>query len=428
MRKRLRKRLFAVSIGGRRQAHEVISQNFKSHRATSPIVRDEISQLAGLAAAHEPNDPGCRRARRHQGGPPVLPRAIATLPVLRNAHCQRSFNAPCCAATNIFGGRLESRRSRLGRPTRRGNPSRARRRPLCANAQRSTASSVAAKIEAEQHAAHGLAWLATYVEAIKELAGYAAAHAARKGDSARPRTLLTRIGLGEYLAQIFGGIAMNQGEIVRLDDFGLDDETVAPLRKTGAVATLIARRQHRRQPRRGSPRIIAEAHEGAVGDPGLDETFEAIRTEMRRFADAEVVPHAQDWHRSNAYIPLEVIKGLSDMGVFGLTIPEAYGGLGLGKVAMCVVSEELSRGYIGVGSLGTRSEIAAELILVGGTEEQKQKYLPKIASGEILPTAVFTEPNTGSDLASLRTRATREGDNISSTATRPGSPIPCAPT
>ena len=77
---------------------------------------------------------------------------------------------------------------------------------------------------------------------------------------------------------------------------------------------------------------------------------------------------------------------------------------------MCVVSEELSRGYIGVGSLGTRSEIAAELILGGGTDDQKQKWLPKIASGEVLPTAVFTEPNTGSDLASLRTRGRREGD------------------
>ena len=131
---------------------------------------------------------------------------------------------------------------------------------------------------------------------------------------------------------------------------------------------------------------------------------------MRRFADAEVVPHAQDWHRANSYIPMEVIEGLARMGVFGLTIPEEYGGMGLGKVAMCVVSEELSRGYIGVGSLGTRSEIAAELILCGGTPEQKQRFLPKIASGEILPTAVFTEPNTGSDLASLRTRAVREGD------------------
>ena len=156
---------------------------------------------------------------------------------------------------------------------------------------------------------------------------------------------------------------------------------------------------------------IAEAPEGAIGDPGLDETLEAIRSEMRRFADSEVVPYAQDWHRANAYIPLEVIAGLAEMGVFGLTIPESYGGIGLGKVAMCVVSEELSRGYIGVGSLGTRSEIAAELILVGGTTAQKEKYLPKIASGEILPTAVFTEPNTGSDLASLRTRAIREGDD-----------------
>src|SRR3954451_4534417 len=101
---------------------------------------------------------------------------------------------------------------------------------------------------------------------------------------------------------------------------------------------------------------------------------------------------------------------MSELGVFGLTIGEDYGGLGLGKESMCVVSEELSRGYIGVGSLGTRSEIAAELILGAGTEEQKAQWLPGIASGEILPTAVFTEPNTGSDLASLKTRAMREGE------------------
>ena len=131
---------------------------------------------------------------------------------------------------------------------------------------------------------------------------------------------------------------------------------------------------------------------------------------MRKFAADTVVPHAHEWHHKNDYIPLEVISGLADLGVFGLTIPEEYGGSGMGKIAMCVVSEELSRAYIGVGSLGTRSEIAGELILVGGTQEQKEKYLPKIASGEILPTAVFTEPNNGSDLAGLRTRATREGD------------------
>jgi (2S)-methylsuccinyl-CoA dehydrogenase len=131
---------------------------------------------------------------------------------------------------------------------------------------------------------------------------------------------------------------------------------------------------------------------------------------MRKFAEAQVVPHAQQWHRQNQYIPLDVIAQMSELGVFSLTIPEAYGGMGLGKESMCVVSEELSRGYIGVGSLGTRSEIAAELILGSGTEEQKRKWLPKIASGEVLPTAVFTEPNTGSDLASLRTRAARDGN------------------
>jgi (2S)-methylsuccinyl-CoA dehydrogenase len=264
----------------------------------------------------------------------------------------------------------------------------------------------AARIEAEQHAAHGLAWLATYVEAIKEMAAYAA-RMREEGRFGQTEDLLTRVGLGEYLAQVFGGIPMNQGEIVRLADFGLDPQDIAPFR-TEVVETLIAS-GNTRENRAALAALIAKA-EGVVGDPGLDETFKAIRTEMRKFADAEVVPHAQNWHRANAYIPLEVIAGLSEMGVFGLTIPEAYGGMGLGKVAMCVVSEELSRGYIGVGSLGTRSEIAAELILVGGAEAQKQKYLPKIASGEILPTAVFTEPNTGSDLASLRTRAVREGD------------------
>jgi len=264
----------------------------------------------------------------------------------------------------------------------------------------------AARIEAEQHAVHGLAWLATYVEAIREMAAYAR-RMREEGRFGETEQLLTRIGLGEYLAQLFGGVPMNQGEIVRLSDFGLGPDEVAPF-KTEVIETLIAS-GNTRENRAALAALIAKA-DGVVGDPGLDDTFEAIRAEMRRFADAEVAPHAQDWHRANAYIPLEVITGLSEMGVFGLTIPEEYGGMGLGKVAMCVVSEELSRGYIGVGSLGTRSEIAAELILVGGNQAQKQKYLPKIASGEILPTAVFTEPNTGSDLASLRTRAVREGD------------------
>ena len=152
------------------------------------------------------------------------------------------------------------------------------------------------------------------------------------------------------------------------------------------------------------------SHSATVGACGLDDTLESIREEMRKFADSEVIGHAQGWHRTNSYIPLEIIARCPSSACSGSPSRRDFGGMGLGKESMCVVSEELSRGYIGVGSLGTRSEIAAELILGGGTEEQKAKWLPKIASGEVLPTAVFTEPNTGSDLASLKTRAVREGD------------------
>jgi (2S)-methylsuccinyl-CoA dehydrogenase len=263
-------------------------------------------------------------------------------------------------------------------------------------------------IEQEQHAAHGLAWLATYVQAIRELLAY------RQRMSAEDRfgeteELLTRIGIGEYLAQIFGGIPMSQGEIVRLGDFGLDADVIARHR-SDAVERLIATGNIAANRKRLAELIDQSDAHGTIGDPGIDETLEAMRGEIRKYAEAEVLPHAHEWHLKNEYIPLGVIEGLSALGVFGLTIPEEFGGMGLGKVAMCLVSEELSRAYIGVGSLGTRSEIAAELILSGGTKEQKEKYLPKIASGEILPTAVFTEPNTGSDLASLRTRALREGD------------------
>jgi len=264
----------------------------------------------------------------------------------------------------------------------------------------------AALIEREQHAAHGLSWLATYAQSVREMLHYAE-RMISEGRFGRTEELLTRIGLGEYLAQIFGGIPMSQGEFVRPSDFHLSAAQVAA-RQNDAIARLIATGNTAPNRAELADKIDHADGTSMVGDPGLDETMEAIRDEMRKFAEAEVLPYAHQWHLKNDYIPLEVIKGLSDLGVFGLTIPEEFGGMGLGKVAMCVVTEELSRAYIGVGSLGTRSEIAAELILCGGTDAQKAKYLPKIASGEILPTAVFTEPNTGSDLASLRTRAVLE--------------------
>ena len=266
---------------------------------------------------------------------------------------------------------------------------------------------VSRALDREQRATHGLAWLATYVEALRQLAAYAERLAAG-GNFGEIEELLVRIGAGEYLAQIFGGIAMSQGEIVRLADLGLPPAAAAA-RVTPAVEHLIA--FGNTAPRRARlVELIRLQHEATIGACGLDETLDSIREEMRKFADDEVVPQAHRWHLRNEYIPLDIIGQMSELGVFSLTISEDYGGMGLGKESMCVVSEELSRGYIGVGSLGTRSEIAAELILGSGTEEQKRKWLPKIASGEVLPTAVFTEPNTGSDLAALKTRAVREGD------------------
>ena len=262
-------------------------------------------------------------------------------------------------------------------------------------------------LDREQRAAHGLAWLGTYVEAIRQLAAYTE-RLTEAGHFGEVEDHIVRIGAGEYLAQILGGIPMSQGEIVRLADLGLTPAAVAA-RVTPAVEQLIA--QGNTAPRRARlVELMKFGHDATVGASGLDDTLESIREEMRKFAEGQVVPHAQQWHLRNQYIPLDVIAQMSELGVFSLTIPEDYGGMGLGKESMCVVSEELSRGYIGVGSLGTRSEIAAELILGSGTEEQKRKWLPKIASGEVLPTAVFTEPNTGSDLASLKTRAARDGD------------------
>jgi (2S)-methylsuccinyl-CoA dehydrogenase len=262
------------------------------------------------------------------------------------------------------------------------------------------------RLETEQQATHGLAWLSTYAVAVRELAAYAE-RMSLEGRFGEAEELLTRIGLGEYLDQIFGGIPMSQGEIVRPHALGVTGRDAARFR-TEAVETLID--EGNTPENRARLVALIRAAQGAptIGDAGLDETLEAIRTEMRRFGEAEVVPHAHEWHLANAYIPMEIVQQMAELGVFGLTIPEEYGGLGLSKISMCVVSEELSRAYIGVGSLGTRSEIAAELILGGGTAEQKERFLPRIASGDILPTAVFTEPNTGSDLASLKTRAVRE--------------------
>ena len=270
-------------------------------------------------------------------------------------------------------------------------------------------------IEMHQQAAHGLAWLATYVESLRQMDKWAQ-NLQAGGRFGEIEQIILQIAFGEYLAQVQGGIAMNQGETLRLTDLGL-----SPMDRCfqePAIVTLIATGNSQAARSRLVELMQEQSANVTVGHSGLDEELEMIRDQFRRFAVEKVEPFAHDWHLKDELIPMEMIEELAELGVFGLTIPEELGGFGLSKASMAVVSEELSRGYIGVGSLGTRSEIAAELIECGGTEEQKSRWLPKIASGEILPTAVFTEPNTGSDLGALRTRAVKDGDEYAVTGNK----------
>jgi (2S)-methylsuccinyl-CoA dehydrogenase len=267
---------------------------------------------------------------------------------------------------------------------------------------------VAALVDREQRAAHALAWFATTTEALRQTARWARNLAGQSRFNDLEHLILAAV-FGEYLAQLAGGVPMSQGEIARAGDMDLDRDEIDGF-LVPVVREMIALGTARETRAAIAKHLAGSADAVFFGDPGLDETMEMIRGQFFRFAREKVVPHAQAWHLNDELIPLDIIAEMSALGVFGLTIPEEYGGSGMSKRAMCVVSEELSRGYIGVGSLGTRSEIAAELILCGGTSEQRRHWLPLIANGAKLPTAVFTEPDTGSNLAALKTRAIRDGE------------------
>lgn len=254
-----------------------------------------------------------------------------------------------------------------------------------------------------QRAVHGLAWTATTVKAISATVNWAA-RLLDRGRFARGEQLVVQIGLAEYLGQLIGGVPMSQNEYLRPSELGLSAAGDA-LRQ--AVAGFVER-DDLPVLRRGLVEFVQAG--GDIDETLEDDSLDLIRDQFRRFANTHIAPHAHRWHLADSLIPLDVVGQLAQLGVFGICIDPEYGGLGMGKLAMCVTTEELSRGWIGAGSLGTRSEIAGELVSIGGTLEQKKHWLPRIASGEVLPTAVFTEPDTGSDLGSLRTRADRAPD------------------
>ncbi|MET0371618.1 MAG: acyl-CoA dehydrogenase family protein [Sphingobium sp.] len=262
-----------------------------------------------------------------------------------------------------------------------------------------------ALLDAQQRAGHGLAWIATTVAALDGLLAWADA-AAGRGEYGEAEAHVLAIGFGEYGAQLLGGLPISANELVRPAQLGITDAGAA-LAADQALASLIET---------GSApevRVALVAHvrgHGAIAKSLGDETIDAIRDQYRRFTAEKITPFAHGWHLSDMLIPDALIAELAALGTFGVCIAPEFGGLGLGKLEMCVVTEELSRGWIGAGSLGTRSEIAGELIGLAGTAEQKAQWLPGIASGEVLPTAVFTEPANGSDLANLATRAVRDPD------------------
>ena len=257
-------------------------------------------------------------------------------------------------------------------------------------------------LDAEQHAAHGYAWIATACAALEALAAWHE-RLSDAGEASEADGLVLSIGLGETLAQLIGGLAMGQNEIVRPISLGIEDHARGLAANPSVRAFLVDGNTPKTR-----ARLVSLLRDGvAVSDTLGDAMLDTIRDQYRRFTDARIVPHAHGWHLANALIPDDLVRSMADMGTFGVCIPEEFGGLGLGKLVMCVVTEELSRGWIGAGSLGTRSEIAGELIMLGGTPEQQAHWLPRIASGDVLPTAVFTEPDNGSDMASLATRATR---------------------
>ena len=268
----------------------------------------------------------------------------------------------------------------------------------------------------EQHAAHSLAWIATYKATLTELLNWAE-RLESENNFLETEQLILQFAFSEYLTQLWHGIPMSQLEYARPQDLGLKNGLLTEL-STSSVKDLMLNGNEAADRLKLADILQHNFSSKNFGNLGLDDTSTMIIQEFKKFVEDDVAPYAHEWHLKDELIPMDVINKMADLGIFGLTIPEEYGGLGMNKLSMCVVTEELARGYIGIGSLGTRTDISSELLLIGGTEEQKKKWLPKIASGEILPAAVFSEPNTGSDLASLKTRAVKDGDEYSITGNK----------
>jgi (2S)-methylsuccinyl-CoA dehydrogenase len=249
-----------------------------------------------------------------------------------------------------------------------------------------------------QQAVHGCAWAVTYFFALRQLLGWAQAASAEPRE-APWRTAIAELVFREYVAQLIGGLPISQTEIVRPRDFGIRGGVVHALTAAQSLLSEAATPDLQRILLRAmqSHDLFATTEEA--------EELGIMRDQFARYAANRIAPMTRNWHAGNELIPAAVIEELAELGAFSITIPADCEGLAMGKLPMCLVTEELARTSLAAASLGTRAEIAAELIALHGTPEQRRRFLPDIATGKVFPAAVFTEPDTGSDLAHIRTRA-----------------------
>jgi (2S)-methylsuccinyl-CoA dehydrogenase len=253
------------------------------------------------------------------------------------------------------------------------------------------------QIDAHQVLAERVAYAATEARAARALVDFAT-DAGRDGRGSPQLETLSAAGVAllvRSLRERIDGVLLELG----LDEAALEAAFPArvrdALRRTGSEAVL-----------REIGRQVAAAR-GRDRLP-LDELSEQVRAAVREFADREVAPQAERIHRGDELIPESFITKMSDLGYFGLAVPEAYGGSELGNLAMILTTEELSRASLAAaGSLITRPEILTKALLQGGSEEQKKTWLPRIAAGEIMVGISVTEPDVGSDVASVKCRAER---------------------
>jgi (2S)-methylsuccinyl-CoA dehydrogenase len=252
-----------------------------------------------------------------------------------------------------------------------------------------------AKIDDHQPLSSAVAYAATEARAARELVDFTTGLGDRK---TKEHEQVALAGAADLAASARNRL------VPFLDDLDISESDVDAL--YGAQIRAALRRAAHESAFRSIGVAVAEL-KGKHNVP-LDETLEQVRHSVRQFGDAEVAPIAEHIHRHDDLVPEALIAKMGEVGYFGLSVPEEYGGYEMGNLAMILTTEELSRASLaGAGSLITRPENLAKALLAGGTEDQKKEWLPKIASGELMVGISVTEPNIGSDVASLGCRAER---------------------